>query len=92
MRLTVDGVCLQYHENDLSRQSWLPLKRNGSKMDIKRSGSQPSTKGSAEYFTGNVRIDPLFEPPEPEHRLGVLLHLNQALEPYGIHILLDRVW
>jgi quercetin dioxygenase-like cupin family protein len=30
-------------------------------MDIKRSGSQPSAKGSAEYFTGTVRIDPLFE-------------------------------
>ena len=34
-------------------------------MDIKRSGTQPSTKGSAEYFTGTVRIDPLFSPPEP---------------------------
>ena len=30
-------------------------------MDIKRSGSQPSGKGPAEYFTGTVRIDPLFE-------------------------------
>lgn len=30
-------------------------------MDIKRTGSQPSTKGSPEYFTGTVRIDPLFE-------------------------------
>ena|SRR5215510_15741672 len=28
-------------------------------MEIKRSGSQPSSKGQAEYFTGNVRIDPL---------------------------------
>jgi hypothetical protein len=27
-------------------------------MEIKRSGSQPSTKGSAEYFTGSVHIDP----------------------------------
>ena len=34
-------------------------------MDIKRSGSQPSAKGPAEYFTGTVRIDPLFETPEP---------------------------
>ena len=34
-------------------------------MDIKRSGSQPSGKGPAEYFTGNVRIDPLFEAPDP---------------------------
>jgi quercetin dioxygenase-like cupin family protein len=34
-------------------------------MEIKRSGSQPSRKGPAEYFTGNVRIDPLFEAPAP---------------------------
>jgi quercetin dioxygenase-like cupin family protein len=34
-------------------------------MDIKRSGSQPSRKGPAEYFTGTVRIDPLFQAPEP---------------------------
>ena len=34
-------------------------------MDIKRSGSQASSKGSPEYFTGTVRIDPVFSPPEP---------------------------
>src|SRR5688572_28938631 len=34
-------------------------------MDIKRSSSQPSAKGQAEYFTGNVRIDPLFQAPAP---------------------------
>jgi quercetin dioxygenase-like cupin family protein len=34
-------------------------------MEIKRNGSQPSGKGPEEYFTGTVRIDPLFSPPEP---------------------------
>ena len=34
-------------------------------MEIKRVGSQPSTKGPAEWFTGMVRIDPLFQAPEP---------------------------
>ncbi|SIQ23538.1 MULTISPECIES: cupin domain-containing protein [unclassified Bosea (in: a-proteobacteria)] len=34
-------------------------------MDIRRAGSQPSGKGPAEYFTGQVRIDPLFNPPDP---------------------------
>jgi quercetin dioxygenase-like cupin family protein len=34
-------------------------------MDIKRSGSQPSGKGQAEYFTGNVRIDPLHQANAP---------------------------
>jgi len=46
--------------------------RNGGRenMDIKRSGSQPSGKGPAEYFTGAVRIDPLFEAPEPARGRG----------------------
>jgi quercetin dioxygenase-like cupin family protein len=39
-------------------------------MDIKRSGSQPSAKGSAEYFTGTVRLDPLFEAQEPARTSG----------------------
>jgi quercetin dioxygenase-like cupin family protein len=34
-------------------------------MEIKRSGSQASRKGPAEYFTGMVRIDPVFDAPEP---------------------------
>jgi hypothetical protein len=39
-------------------------------MEIKRSGSQPSRKGPAEYFTGDVRVDPLFEVPDPGRVLG----------------------
>src|SRR5512143_557568 len=39
-------------------------------MDIKRNGSQPSTQGPAEYFTGTVRIDPLFQAPEPARVTG----------------------
>jgi quercetin dioxygenase-like cupin family protein len=34
-------------------------------MEIKRIGSQPSTKGPADWFTGTVRIDPLFYAEEP---------------------------
>src|SRR5207237_146010 len=34
-------------------------------MDIKRSGSQPSVKGPTDWFSGTVRIDPLFEAPQP---------------------------
>jgi quercetin dioxygenase-like cupin family protein len=36
-------------------------------MDLKKSGSQPSRKGSDENFTGAVRIDPLFQAPDPAH-------------------------
>ena len=39
-------------------------------MDIKRSGSQPSGEGAADFFTGNVRIDPLFEAPDPARARG----------------------
>ena len=34
-------------------------------MNIQRAGSQPSTKGPEDYFTGTVRIDPLFGLAEP---------------------------
>ena len=39
-------------------------------MDIKRNGSQPSGKGPTEWFTGAVRIDPLFEAPDPARVRG----------------------
>ena len=39
-------------------------------MDIKRSGSQPSRKGSEDWFTGTVRIDPMFEAPGPARVSG----------------------
>ena len=46
-------------------------------MDIKRSGTQPSDPGNAEYFTGTVRIEPLFEAPEPARVRGA----NVTFEP-----------
>ena len=39
-------------------------------MDIKRSGSQPSGTGPADWFTGTVRIDPLFQSPDPARVVG----------------------
>ena len=39
-------------------------------MEIRRSGSRPSGKGPGEYFTGTVRVDPLFEAPEPARVRG----------------------
>ena len=39
-------------------------------MDIKRNGSQPSGKGPADYLTGTVRIDPLFQAPDPARVRG----------------------
>ena len=34
-------------------------------MEIKRVGSEASGKGRAEWFTGTVRVDPLFQAPQP---------------------------
>jgi len=39
-------------------------------MEIRRNGSQPSGKGPAEYFTGGVRVDRLFEAPDPARAAG----------------------
>ena len=39
-------------------------------MELKLNGSQPSARGPAEYFTGTVRIDPLFKAPEPGRASG----------------------
>ena len=39
-------------------------------MRITRSGSQPSGKGPADWFTGTVRIDPLFAANEPARAAG----------------------
>ena len=39
-------------------------------MEIKRNGSQPSAKGPADWFTGTVRIDPLFNAHEPARTGG----------------------
>jgi quercetin dioxygenase-like cupin family protein len=39
-------------------------------MEIKRSGSQASSRGPAEYFSGAVRIDPLFQSKEPARAAG----------------------
>lgn len=46
-------------------------------MEITRAGSQPSGKGPAEYFTGDVRIDPLFDRTDPARVVGV----NVTFEP-----------
>src|SRR3712207_1968861 len=39
-------------------------------MQITKAGSQPSNKGSPDYFTGTVRLDPLFRAPDPARVSG----------------------
>src|SRR5437660_1558166 len=62
----------------LALKSWLRLTgrtcgfepKRSNAMEIKRSGSQPSGKGPADYFTGTVRVDPLFQAPDPARVTG----------------------
>ena len=39
-------------------------------MEIRKSGSQPSARGPEDWFTGTVRIDPLFDRPAPARVSG----------------------
>jgi quercetin dioxygenase-like cupin family protein len=65
--LTATGGLVVAAAGPAAGETPLPVQTNGrnGSMEIKRSGAQPSTKGSADYFTGTVRIDPLFQAPDP---------------------------
>jgi quercetin dioxygenase-like cupin family protein len=62
------GLCSSLQTRD---KLLLPSTKGVQKIDVKRSGSQPSSKGPTEYFTGTVRIDPLFQANDPARALGV---------------------
>ena len=55
-------------------------------MEIKRSGSQPSGKGPADYFTGTVRVDPLFQAPDPARVAAPASPSSPARAPRGTRI------
>jgi quercetin dioxygenase-like cupin family protein len=46
-------------------------------MHVTRNGSRPAAQGSADYFTGRVRIDPVIEAPEPSRVRAAIV----AFEP-----------
>jgi len=50
-------------------------------MDIKPAGSQPSAKGPTEYFTGTVRIDPLFQATAPARAVGGSVTATSSQQP-----------
>jgi quercetin dioxygenase-like cupin family protein len=60
-----------------------------SDLKITRSGSQPSAKGPAAYFTGTVRIDPLFKANDPSRTSGAYVTFEPGARsawhthPYG---------
>jgi len=63
-RLMLGGVLAVACGGDLIATAAGAAERTAD-MDIKRAGSQASQKGSADWFTGTVRIDPLFQAADP---------------------------
>jgi hypothetical protein len=59
-------------------------------IQVIRSGAQPSGKGSADYFTGPVRLDPLFRAQHPSFVSGGLVTLSPVRAPLGTDILWAR--
>ncbi|MBX3499260.1 MAG: cupin domain-containing protein [Alphaproteobacteria bacterium] len=58
----------------------------GPGLDIQRNGSLPSAKGPADYFTGAVRVDPLFQMPAPSRtRAGVVTFEPGARSAWHTH-------
>jgi quercetin dioxygenase-like cupin family protein len=52
------------------RAGALLIQQQRLNMEIKRIGSQSSNKGPADWFTGSVRIDPLFQANAPARAAG----------------------
>jgi quercetin dioxygenase-like cupin family protein len=53
-------------------------------ITIARSGSQPSSEGQTEYFTGSVRVDPPFSVIEPSRIAGSRVTFEPGARPSGI--------
>jgi hypothetical protein len=67
-----------------------PEKEAKPDMEIKRVGTQPSAKGPSDWFTGTVRIDPLFQAPDPALVQGASVTFEPALGPLGTRIRWDK--
>ncbi|MFI5227442.1 MAG: cupin domain-containing protein [Gemmatimonadales bacterium] len=50
-------------------------------MDIKRAGTQASVVGNADWFTGSVRIDPLFQASAPARAAAVQVTFEPGALP-----------
>ena len=76
----VTGIicCVLNQSNTIEPHARAPLPlASKNQMEIRKSGSKPSTKGSADYFSGVVRIDPLFEAAAP----GCVVGASVTFEP-----------
>jgi 4-carboxymuconolactone decarboxylase len=69
----LSSACAGVNQARVASESYGALaasSKNSQTITITRSGSQPSRQGPAEYFTGSVRIDPLFETKDPSRTSG----------------------
>ena len=60
-------------------------------MKITKVGSQPSGKGPADWFTGMVRVDPLFKLPIPRWYPARASPSSPVLAQRGTRIHLDKL-
>jgi quercetin dioxygenase-like cupin family protein len=73
-----------------------PGGRVKTSQTVSRAGSQPSAKGPAEYFTGNVRVEPLFAPKEPSQYSGAYVTFEPGARsawhthPAGQHLIVAQ--
>ena len=54
-------------------------------MEIMKAGSQASGKGLSEWFTGSVRIDPLFQTPDPAMVQGASVTFEPGRADWHTH-------
>jgi quercetin dioxygenase-like cupin family protein len=70
MKLIAATFFLVFIVSLASAQTEQQGKKQMQSINIQRSGSQPSSQGQAEHFTGSVRVDPLFSVIEPSRVAG----------------------
>jgi quercetin dioxygenase-like cupin family protein len=70
MKVSVGTLLLFLVPVTANAQANRPGGKEMQNIAIARSGSQPSSQGQAEYFTGSVRVDPLFPVEDPSRMAG----------------------
>ena len=71
------------HTDDRQR---LTQQSGGQSMDIKRNGSRPSTTPPEAYFTGSVRVEPVFQVGDPVRLNGGSVTFEPGARTAGIPI------
>jgi 4-carboxymuconolactone decarboxylase len=75
------SACVGVNQARVGSGSYVPSvasTKESQMMTITRSGSQPSRQGPVEYFTGSVRIDPLFQAKQPSRTSGAYVNFEPS--------------